>query len=88
MKSITVIINYDDMLQNITGVKREKATVSEDLPFVHMLNFVFTSYPEMMKKYPPGVLGFSINGEPPSEFDLMHDGDTLELKVYTENLPH
>ena len=56
--------------------------VSENLPFVHFLNFIFTSYPEIQKNFAPGRVGFLLSGRAPKAFDIMKDGDRLEIITF------
>lgn len=78
---IKVQIIYDTELQKITKVGREEAIVSEGLNFLMMLKFIFDSYPEIQKLYPPGSIGLKLNGKPPTEFEILNGGDKIELSV-------
>lgn len=80
--SIIITFQYDTHIQKITGKKEEPAIISENMPFVLLLSILFQSYPEIEKKYPPGTLGFTVNGIPPQEYDIMQNGDTVSLKVF------
>lgn len=77
MRTIKVRIIYNDKLQKITGVNSEEAMISDNLTFMGFLNFIFSSHPEFYKKYPPGTIGFLINGKPPRERTLLQDGDEI-----------
>lgn len=79
LKPIRVKIFYDESLRKITGKSFEEAVVSENLNFVLFLNFIFSSYPEIPKKFMPGILGFLLNGRAPKENDILQDGDKLEI---------
>lgn len=80
-KPIKVQIIYDEKLQKITGVDHEEAFVSEGIRFVMFLKFIFDSYPEIPKFYPPGSMGLSLNGKPPTEFEILNNGDKIKLSV-------
>ncbi len=83
LKSIKVKIFYDDDLRKITGKDLEEAVVSENLDFVAFLNFIFSSYPEIPKKFLPGTLAFSLNGRKPKEDEILNDGDELKMSGMT-----
>ena len=38
-------------------------------------------YPEIKKRYPPGILTFSINGIPPKLYSPLLDGDVVMFSV-------
>lgn len=76
---IHVVVKYDSVLEKITGKAMEEATVSGNLSFIDFLYFLFSSYPEIQKQYPPGKLGFVVNGQPPKETDSLHDGDEIRM---------
>jgi len=80
-KPIKIQIIYDKELQKITGVASEEAVVSEGLNFLMMLKFIFDSYPEIPKIYPPGSMELRLNGNPPTEFEILNDGDKIELSI-------
>ena len=82
-KPIKVKIYYDENLKAITGKDFEEAVVSENLDFRMFLNYIFTSYPDIMKKFIPGTLGFGLNGESPKSDTILNDGDELRLVGYT-----
>lgn len=79
LKPIKIKFVYDERLKEITGKDFEEAVVSQNLTFIGLLNFLFFSYPEIPKKYPPGTLGFLLNNKPPREYSLLNDGDELKL---------
>jgi len=81
LNPVKVRICYDEILQLITNKDFEEAVVSEGLDFANFLNFIFTSYPSITKKYPPGVLAMKLNGRAPMTYDILKDGDTLELFI-------
>jgi len=80
-KPIKIKIFYDEELKKITGKDSEETIASEGIDFATQLYFIFSSYPEIQKKFPPGWLGFLLNGREPKEKDVLKDGDKLELLV-------
>ena len=80
-KPIKVQIIYDKELQKITRVASEEAIVSEGLNFLMMLKFIFDSYPEIQKQYPPGSIGLRLNDRRPTEFEILNNGDEIGLSV-------
>ena len=83
-KPIKVKIFYDKELKKITGKDLEEAIASEGIDFATQLYFIFSSYPEISKKFAPGILGFLLNGREPKKDDILKDGDRLELLVLKE----
>jgi hypothetical protein len=72
---------------------KERAMVNRGCFFGFVLESVLISYTEIRKKYPPGVLGFTLNGQPPDAFTPLKDGDWLcfmvcnDLNAKTQDLP-
>jgi len=81
LKPMKIKIFYDEELKKITEKDSEEAIVSEGLKFVNMLGFIFASYPEIEKMYPPGKLGLLLNNRPPKDFDVLQDGNKITLKI-------
>lgn len=79
--SARIMVRYDQALQGIVGCSEEEAVISDEMLFVQFLQFLFSGYPQIEKQYPPGVLGFSVNGQPPSEWSVLRDGDVVEFRV-------
>lgn len=77
LKPATIHISYDPNLQKITGKATEVSMVNDGILFIQFLYFLFESYPEIQTTYPPGTLGFSVNGKPPRDGATLHDGDKL-----------
>lgn len=77
---------YDEYLENITGIPFEKTMISENFAFADFLHSLFTSYPEIPKRVPPGKLGFLVNGRKPQTFDTLKDGDKVELTVLDKQI--
>lgn len=80
-KPQTITLLYDEHLRRITGRAAEECVVSEGAPFFFLLSSVLESYPNIREKYPPGVLGFTVNGEPPELETLLKEGDTVRFLV-------
>ena len=80
-KPIKIKIFYDEELKKITEKNLEEAVVSMGITFVDQLYFIFSSHPEIPKKYQPGKLGFLLNNRPPKEFDVLQDGDEIFFKI-------
>ncbi len=81
LRSIKIKIFYDENLKKITGEDFEEAVVSEGMTFINQLYFIFSSYPEIKKRYPPGKLGLLLNNRLPKNFDILQDGDEIILKT-------
>lgn len=79
LKPIEIKIFYDKNLKEITGKNSEISMVSEGLSFANFLYFIFSSYPEIQRKFPPGKLGFLLNGKKPLDNDILKHGDELRL---------
>lgn len=80
-KPARIKISYDQALQEITGKSGEEAWVSEGLPFLFFLKIILSSYPEIENRYPPGILGFAVNGMAPLENYPLKEGDRVEFLV-------
>ena len=74
-------IRYDEALQKITRVAEEPVFMGEGATFVYLLQNIFIEHPEIEKRYPPGALGFSINGFPPKSYSPVFDGDVVSFSV-------
>ena len=81
LRSIKINVFYDKNVGKITGKNFEEAIISENLNFINFLNFIFSSYPEIQKRFIPGILGFLLNGKVPKENDILRNGDKLEIMV-------
>ncbi len=76
-----ITITYDKTLQLITDRESEECIISNRVPFFFILTSVLESYPEMQKRFPPGSLGFAINGKPPEVNTLLKDGDIIHFSI-------
>ncbi len=79
MKPIKIKIFYEGSVNKITGKNSEDPVVSEGLSFIQFLNFIFSSYPEIQQKFPPGKLGLLLNEESPVDSDILSNGDEVKL---------
>ncbi len=76
-----IIITYDRTLQLITNKETEECIVSKNTFFFFILASVLESYPEIKKSFPPGILGFTINGTAPENGTVLKDGDVVHFSV-------
>lgn len=79
LKPIRVKVFYDKNLGKITGKDSEEVVVSENLDFISLLNFIFSAYPEIPKKFMPGTLGLLLNDKAPKENDILRDKDEVKI---------
>ena len=84
MTPVHVTIYYDKNLQRITGVDSESIVVSSNTIFVYFLHCIFTSYPLIPKTFPEGTLGMLLNNKPPTEYDVLQEGDVIKFTSYPE----
>ena len=80
-KPIRLTIRYDKELQKIIGHEEDPTMMSEGVTFGFLLHTILTDYPEIKKRYPPGILTFSINGIPPKLYSPLLDGDMVMFSV-------
>jgi len=80
-RALRLTLRYDKTLQRITGRAEEPMFMGEGGVFVYLLQNVFMAYPEMERRYPPGTIGFTINGTPPKPHSPLFDGDTVFFSV-------
>lgn len=78
---ISVTVCYDDKLGEITEKRQETVVVSKDMPFILLLQTIFSSYPKIQSMYPPGTLGLLVSNKPPTDFSILKEGDVVELFV-------
>lgn len=86
MEPVNITVYYDKELQKITGSEKEPVVISSSAIFVYLLHILFTSYPDIERKYPPGTIGLLLNGRRPSEFDTFENGDEVRLVVVKETV--
>lgn len=82
MNSVHVTVYYDINLQKITGVEKEPAVVSSNTTFIYFLHFIFTSYPQIPQTFPEGALGMLLNNNPPTEYDVLQEGDVIKFTSF------
>ena len=78
-----VTVYYDQSLQPITGKTSEEIWVNPGCPFLFVLNSIFQSYPEIEERYPPGILGFTLNEQVPEAETPVADGSRISFLVPT-----
>ena len=78
-KPIKIKILYNEELKKITGKYFEESIISEGLSFVSLLYFIFSSYPEIKKRFPPGKLGLLLNNQKPNGYEILKEGDEIKL---------
>jgi len=78
---ITITLRFDDDLQKLTAIAEHPVVMSEGVVFSFLLMSVFAEYPEIEDIYPPGTLGFTINGVPPKPYSPLFDGDVVLFSV-------
>lgn len=79
LKSIKVKVFYDKNVRRVTKKDSEEVMISEGLDFPNFLNSIFSSYPDLQKRFPPGTLGFLLNGKAPKEYDILKYDDKMEF---------
>ncbi|OQX51712.1 MAG: hypothetical protein B5M53_10530 [Candidatus Cloacimonas sp. 4484_209] len=82
-KAQRIVITYDRTLQLITDRESEECVVSQNTYFFFILASVLETYPEIKKRFPPGILGFTVNGVPPDDDTLLQDGDIVHFSIPT-----
>lgn len=78
-KALNITVVYKNNIPEITKTSKEDILISEGSNFVYLLFNIFSAYPKIQAKYPPGKLGFLINGNAPKENYLLKEGDVLEI---------
>lgn len=84
-KPISIVVKYDQELEKITGIKEHPVMMSDGATFMFLLQSIFMEYPEIENKYPPGIVGFLINGTPPKPYTPLFDGDVVSFSVLISN---
>lgn len=64
----------------------EPVVVSENISFFEYLYFMFSSYPNIEKLFPPGVLGFTINEKRPGDFTTLKEGDIIYFFIVIKTM--
>lgn len=81
LKPINVFVRFAPVMESITGRGEMKVVMSDGAPFVFLMHSIFTSYPELPRRYPPGKLAFTLNDRRPTENDFLHEGDKVAFFV-------
>lgn len=76
-----MFVEFDPVMEVITRQAEMKVIMNENAPFIFLLHSIFISYPEIQKRYPPGKLAMALNGRPPTEYDLLQDGDRIVFYI-------
>jgi len=84
MNPVHITVYYDKNLQKITGVEKESMVVSSNTIFVYFLHCIFISYPLIPKTFPEGTLGMLLNNTPPTEYDVLQEGDVIKFTSVLE----
>ena len=78
---IWITIYYDPLIQQITGKTHERSMVNRGCPFGFVFQCLLIDYPDIEKRYPPGILAFTLNGTAPEVETPLQDGDNIILMV-------
>jgi hypothetical protein len=78
---ITITVKFDDALQELTAIAEHPVVMSEGSNFSFLLMSIFSEYPDIEEKYPPGALGFTINGVSPKPYSPLFDGDIVSFSI-------
>ena len=79
-----VTVRYDSRVAGVVGVRSEEVVFGDELKFCYVLHLLFQNRPEIPEAFPPGVLGFTVNGEPPGCETPVRRGDVIEFLVEDE----
>lgn len=85
-RSINIIVKYDKELEEITGTKESTVMMSGGATLMYLLQNIFMAHSEIEEKYPPGTIGISINGIPPTTNALLMDGDIVTFSVFSKTV--
>jgi len=77
LQPIQIKVRYDEILQEITGKNEEIVWINQGMSFILFLSMIFSSYPDIERKYPPGTLGLLLNNRPPEDYAILNDGDEI-----------
>ena len=83
-RTAVVTVRYDSRVAMVVGVRSEDVVLGEELEFCYVLHLLFQNRPEIPQAFPPGVLGFTVNGEPPGCETPVRRGDVIEFLVEDE----
>jgi hypothetical protein len=78
---IALTVRFDRKLQKLTGKEEHPVIMNEGALFSFLLMSILSEYSGIESKYPPGALGFTVNGEPPKPYSPLFDGDVVSFFV-------
>lgn len=78
---ITVTIQFDTELQKLTGTAGHPVVMSEASSFAFLFMSVMEEYPAIVAAYPPGTLGFTLNGKRPELYSPLFNGDVVYFLI-------
>lgn len=79
LEPIDISIVFAPSLAGLAQASRVESTCNEGCPFFFILQCVLIDFPAIPKKYPPGALGFTVNGAAPGMDYAMKAGDVVEF---------
>ena len=79
MKEVSVYLEFDLDLQTLTGTASERIRLSDETPFIMLLQAVLDTYPQLVEKYASSSLSFSINGESPDWNSTLRENDVISI---------
>lgn len=79
---ITVRVYFHGEIETTIGTSHMPVVLSPNLTIEMLLYFLFESYPELQKRYPPGTLGFTINRVRPTERQALMNNDKIDFYYY------
>lgn len=90
LSPIFVDVYCDTALQFITNYHHTRAMVNKGCAFAFILSCLLLDHPEIEERYPPGVLGFTLNGRVPEIDTPLNDGDKIcfTIEIHSPFLGH
>lgn len=84
LKSVVVYLEFDQQLQNLTGVARLPVEVTEGTPFFMLFQAILDSYPAIVTHHDLSSLGFAVNGSRPNAHAILGAHDVISLGLHGE----
>ena len=81
-----VKVRYQGTVAKVVGFAVEDVVLEEELRFCYVLHLLFQERPEIPQAFPPGVLGFTVNGEAPQCETPVRGGDVIVFMVDEERV--
>jgi hypothetical protein len=81
---VRITMDFDRAMQLIVGSPSIDSIVDEGCPFWFVFRNLLADYPEIWNRYPPGTLGFTLNGVAPELETPLADGDRITFFVEQE----